>query len=266
MLISQPDPCLFLAGGVLSRDWIDSRSAAMNKDETAISTSVAMPNTAVGGYRSTVRAQWVALIAVGTLAGAALGVSLFVLLGTLDSLREELAATQEDLTLTQDALRGVGSTCRDGFFDCDGDIANGCETYVLSSNSHCGQCGNACGTASGAQSGFCDQGVCGTCVLPYADCNNNRVDGCEININSDVNNCGSCGAVCPEKPHTQKSCTNGICTYSCNPGFGDCDGNIFSNGCEKNLLADSNFCGTCTTACELAFDCEDGTCKSILDG
>lgn len=49
---------------------------------------------------------------------------------------------------------GVAS-CNDGFADCDGVAANGCEVNTRSSTAHCGACDNACATGN-----LCARGVC----------------------------------------------------------------------------------------------------------
>ena len=41
-----------------------------------------------------------------------------------------------------------------------------------------------------------DGNGCSTCAYGYANCNGQQDDGCEVNLNTDVNNCGSCGAKC----------------------------------------------------------------------
>ena len=48
------------------------------------------------------------------------------------------------------------------------------------------------------------------CQAGFADCNNNDADGCETNIVTDRNNCGSCGAACPGS----QACVNGTCVKS----------------------------------------------------
>jgi hypothetical protein len=55
----------------------------------------------------------------------------------------------------------------------------------------------------------CGGGVCnGTCNAGFADCNaNKQVDGCETNLNTNVNNCGACGHVCAGG----QSCVAGAC-------------------------------------------------------
>lgn len=56
--------------------------------------------------------------------------------------------------VTCDALCVI-SSCQEGFDDCDGDYANGCEANLLSDVSHCGSCDDACGGG-----GTCEAGVC----------------------------------------------------------------------------------------------------------
>jgi len=47
-------------------------------------------------------------------------------------------------------------SCEDGFGDCDGMSANGCETNTRTSSQHCGACGRAC-----ASGNYCQAGTCG---------------------------------------------------------------------------------------------------------
>jgi hypothetical protein len=51
---------------------------------------------------------------------------------------------------------GCAVSCQSGLGDCDGDTANGCETALGSSASHCGACGRACGAGT-----VCNSGACG---------------------------------------------------------------------------------------------------------
>jgi len=58
---------------------------------------------------------------------------------------------------------------------------------------------------------FCG-GIPATCRLSvcdpgYANCNMEAADGCEVNLNTDPGNCGSCGRVCA----TGTSCVMGSC-------------------------------------------------------
>ena len=49
---------------------------------------------------------------------------------------------------------GVGS-CNAGFANCDGNAANGCETFLMTDPHNCGTCGNACATGYTCVSGVC---------------------------------------------------------------------------------------------------------------
>lgn len=87
-----------------------------------------------------------------------------------------------------------------------------CTTYCATPSSdpnNCGACGTVC-SSSHVATVTCGGGVCnGTCASGYADCNaNKQTDGCEINILSDVNNCGACGIAC----NPGWSCVIGTCT------------------------------------------------------
>src|SRR2546429_213495 len=50
--------------------------------------------------------------------------------------------------------------CDPGFQDCDGMIANGCESDTTSDVAHCGSCKGACPTAANTTIS-CVKGVCG---------------------------------------------------------------------------------------------------------
>jgi hypothetical protein len=72
--------------------------------------------------------------------------------------------------------------CDAGRADCDADPANGCETDVESSVENCGRCGYVCNLAGG--SAACEAGMCvpDQCDAPYADCNGDPTDGCEVPV------------------------------------------------------------------------------------
>jgi hypothetical protein len=103
---------------------------------------------------------------------------------------------------------GAAGGCAAGTMDCDGNPLTGCETQTASDPKNCGTCGKVCATgAHGAAA--CVGGLCGlTCDQGFADCNKVAVDGCESQPNSDPNNCGKCGNVCPNKG----TCVMGACS------------------------------------------------------
>jgi hypothetical protein len=152
--------------------------------------------------------------------------------------------------------------CDDGFGNCDGNAANGCETELATSAGNCGACGSACAAQNATAS--CAAGRCavGMCSAGFADCDMNPANGCESNTSTSASNCGGCGTVCA-LPNATASCVAGACTLgACNAGFADCDGNP-ANGCESDLGSDPAHCGACPTACTVANgmpSCMSGRC------
>jgi|GEM_PF-467101 len=132
-----------------------------------------------------------------------------------------------------------GITCSAAYGDCDGALANGCETQLSGSNAHCGRCNNACGA------GFvCSAGACGSvCAAGTTFC-----AGACVDTQSSPTHCGACGVSCPGAANATATCARGACSFRCAPGFGDCDGNA-ANGCEANLATSPAHCGGCGSAC-----------------
>jgi len=99
--------------------------------------------------------------------------------------------------------------CNTGFSDCDALVATGCEINTTNDLKNCSACGNSCPTPlNGSPS--CVNSMCGlgACNKGFADCDKNPGNGCEINTNTDTNNCGVCGMACS----AGSSCTAGQCT------------------------------------------------------
>lgn len=108
------------------------------------------------------------------------------------------------------------------------------------------------------------------CAPPFATCSTSH-HLCETNLETDPNNCGECGNVCPNDPwildelHVQYVCSSGKCVPTCvSPGFptwaaGDCNG-IPEDGCESDLTKPDN-CGFCGNACG-----PGGSCTSDATG
>lgn len=107
---------------------------------------------------------------------------------------------------------GVGM-CSMGRGDCNQAFADGCEENLVNSLAHCGQCGMGCTPANAT--GVCTMGSCRiqTCAPGFRDCNMMVGDGCEIDGNSDLNNCGVCGRSCSANNATS-ACTAGACTFT----------------------------------------------------
>ena len=148
-----------------------------------------------------------------------------------------------------------GISCDNGWGDCNGNVANGCETNTDSDISHCGSCNSPCSANGGTPS--CSGGSCSiVCDQGRDDCNGDLSDGCETNTNTDVDHCGGCGAGC-KNTHGTASCSGGNCTLTCTGVWEDCDSNP-ANGCEVNTDFDLQHCGVCDNPCML--ECIQGNC------
>ncbi len=99
---------------------------------------------------------------------------------------------------TGTCLLGV---CDGGFEDCDTMASTGCEHDI----SVCGTCGTACVLPSAT--GTCRNSRCEvlTCAADRGDCDLDPANGCEVDHQTDINDCGVCGRVCAVR------CRNGAC-------------------------------------------------------
>jgi hypothetical protein len=148
-------------------------------------------------------------------------------------------------------------TCPAGQTCCGG----GCVS-TQESTAHCGGCGMACAVPNGAPA--CLNGTCavGMCTAPFADCDRAATNGCEVDTQSDVANCGGCGTACAARANSAATCAAGRCVYACAPGFADCDGDA-ANGCEVDTRASTSHCGACGRRCDPAnatASCAMGVC------
>ncbi|MFO0649188.1 MAG: hypothetical protein U0326_23300 [Polyangiales bacterium] len=140
------------------------------------------------------------------------------------------------------------ATCNTGFADCNMNPADGCEINTQVDESNCGMCGNACRVTGGTP--VCAAGACGIsrCDMGLEDCDMSASNGCEINTQTDVNNCGGCGSRCT-LPHATPTCAAGACRVgTCETGFADCNGNP-ADGCEVDTRTTAAHCGACGRAC-----------------
>ncbi len=156
----------------------------------------------------------------------------------------------------------VLDTCQHGFADCNNDTSNGCEVNILTTHDDCGGCGNVCNVSNATSN--CVNGTCemGTCNIGFADCDHDASNGCEANLKTSLDDCGTCGTVC-NFPDAQESCNNGVCVMgACFPGFANCNGNP-ADGCETNTQTSMGNCGGCGKVCDYAHaseQCLAGTC------
>ena len=142
--------------------------------------------------------------------------------------------------------------CNEKDDDCDGTVDDGFNKQI--SNSNCGTCGTVCTATNGTPA--CVNGACTVigCTAPFANCNNVGADGCETNTNTSLQHCGACNAACGGSSAIG-TCTAGVCTLQCLPGFVDLDANP-ANGCEYACTVSST-----TDLPDLAF--VDANCDGI---
>ncbi len=89
-----------------------------------------------------------------------------------------------------------------------------------------GGCGSGCGANAECISGLC------VCNSPYLNCNGDWADGCEVDGNNDINNCGGCDAIKNMKCINNANCVSGKYSYECSSYCIDEDKAAW-NGCEK---------------------------------
>ncbi|MFO0610282.1 MAG: hypothetical protein U0324_44390 [Polyangiales bacterium] len=156
---------------------------------------------------------------------------------------------------------GVG-VCAGGFGDCDGNVANGCETDTRVTTMHCGACGMACPAVPNAEP-TCAAGACGfACRAGYGDCDMDPANGCETDLAATNAHCGACGRACGALPNATVACAMARCTVgSCAAGFADCN-RLDGDGCETDTRTNAIHCGMCGNACPVGQVCTAGTCAT----
>lgn len=131
-----------------------------------------------------------------------------------------------------------------------------------------GGTGGATGNGgSGGEDGGQSGGTAGTggkaCSGATANCDDDPAD-CETHLDA-VSTCGtSCKNVvaCKATHATAPACVNGKCSFTCSPGYGDCDGDG-TNGCETNLDAAETCGATCGAVVACTWPkpaCKAGAC------
>ncbi|MBL8602175.1 MAG: hypothetical protein JNK72_09630 [Myxococcales bacterium] len=156
------------------------------------------------------------------------------------------------------------AACGSDFADCDRTVSNGCEADLRANPQHCGACGTVCPSRPNA-AGQCVNRQCAVLCNPgFVECDGNPSNGCEVDTRTSVAHCGGCGRVCTVANGTP-SCVGGACAVgSCQPGRGNCDNNV-ANGCEADLVTDTNNCGACGRRGVEVCDGLDNDCDAQID-
>lgn len=145
--------------------------------------------------------------------------------------------------------------CNPGFGSCNPNSpVAACETNLNTDEYNCGNCGVPCPPVS-MMARACMMGMCSSraCDSRWQNCNGTTADGCEADTQRDLQHCGGCNQPCAAAAgsHATVTCQQGRCVLlACDPGFGDCNGNV-GDGCETQLSTSVNNCGACNTRCVL---------------
>jgi hypothetical protein len=150
-------------------------------------------------------------------------------------------------------------SCEQGYGNCDGEDATGCEKR-LDDTTDCGACGALCSFENATAT--CLSGICALerCNQGFGDCNNDPKDGCETSLNT-LTNCGACNNTCTIPENGDVTCQNGTCTATaCDKGWDSCD-NDPNTFCETRIDTVEN-CGRCGQACnsKTSNRCRNGSC------
>jgi hypothetical protein len=167
-------------------------------------------------------------------------------------------------------------TCTGTYADCNGAVTDGCETNTATNRNRCGGCTGAstnCDTLFANASGQCMNSMCSltTCATNYSNCDSVGSNGCEINLKTDVNHCGTCTTVCSSSGATSTSCASGTCAPKCTGTRLFCSNP--ENGCPIDGATDEANCGGCGKICSSAAaahvssnNCQASACQPVCAG
>jgi len=131
--------------------------------------------------------------------------------------------------------------CDSSYANCDTDETNGCEAS-LNSAEHCGAC-----DAPVLAGEVCSDGV----PVPTGECQGGEIEcaGACVDTGTSLEHCGGCDRACVATNASSAQCGEGGagCSYTCIPGFGDCNGDI--HGCELELR-EVEACNSCDRNCD----------------
>ena len=148
----------------------------------------------------------------------------------------------------------AAGSCPAGTEACEGDCVD-----TRSDVRHCGGCGQRCDAGENASAACVEAACTRTCDEGYDDCDGDLANGCEIDLRTDPDHCGSCERSCPVGDFATRGCAMAECTFTCEEGHGDCDGDPAS-GCEVDLRTDTDHCGACGNACPEGLVCSEAAC------
>ena len=141
--------------------------------------------------------------------------------------------------------------CNTGFEDCDTDPLT-CEVNTTNDPNNCNGCGLVCNFANAAST--CVASVCemGACDPGFGDCDTLETNGCEENLSTSFDHCGTCVDSCTPG----EICSSGACVSTCGDGT--------TQPPEECDDANADDTDACTNNCRLAF-CGDGIVQAGVE-
>lgn len=152
-------------------------------------------------------------------------------------------------------------TCTPGYGNCNGARDDGCEFVTANDVSNCGVCKRVCMAINAAPVCAASRCTTGTCTEHFENCDDDDINGCEIDTRISLEHCGACGNKCVLAHATARCETSACAIASCQAKWGDCDG-LAPNGCEVDFTSDALHCGACDKVCGPGQNCVDSRCRA----
>jgi hypothetical protein len=146
-------------------------------------------------------------------------------------------------------------TCPDGRGDCNGAIADGCESD-LHSVQHCGSCDVGC-ASSGTGQAVCTPDTSGryACGAACGAATPTLCNGTCADLRADPQHCGACDLACA----SGQVCAAGVCACPSNESL------CGSPPACVDTASNASHCGGCGQACPSGFVCAGGACRCPPD-
>jgi hypothetical protein len=139
--------------------------------------------------------------------------------------------------------------CSTDFFDCDGNLATGCEIDLARDPANCGGCRRKCALPNAVAGCAAKSCTVSKCATGFEDCDKAPSTGCETPVTT-LTDCGGCGVPCSVAQGTATCATGACAVKACQVPYADCDG-APKNGCETKTDTDVANCGRCGNFCSI---------------
>lgn len=147
------------------------------------------------------------------------------------------------LTTDPDSL---SEGCPEGQKHCDGQCVFTSDEEYGCARAGCSPCGLPNATSQCNPEGQC---AVSSCIGAFSDCDGNANNGCEVNLDTDPDNCGKCARVCEDPEDGEAACGKANCYIRrCDLPFLDCNFD-YGDGCEVDGSQGVVDCQSCPALC-----------------